>query len=672
MMKLPSHKTIFIALLVFFCSLYLLTARGITFCNDGSQMALVRSIAEEGSFAINAFVDYTKKVDFAFKEGNYFSDRPIGTSLLSVPAYKATHLFFSLIGASPTYAAAQAELAAVSFLVLYGALGVAFLYLLLITLTIPAAASFITALVYGSASLHWKYSALFMAHAPCATTVIIILWLIFKEHPARTASLLFFLMGALPLIRYEAVLLLPFLFPLWLRRSEGRWYALGFPTLRLAFASLTCLATPLMFLAYYHTACFGSPFEHYAAYYAPDRNFFGTNPIFEKIGGGFSYRDILFHPVLIGLQKVLFQFPGHNDYTPAQQAVVGHGAWGIFILHPVLLLSLFGCIRCIKTLPFVGAILCASLCATIYFTASLWIQDGGGMRDPRFVMMAFPIFYIFLAYAIEWFCTRLSPEALFLSALFWITTSASFLLTAIHFIDSDERIPSFTFQSIKAESLISSEFLQALLRNVFIMKFGFHETLLVVAIVIIISTLLVRIIKNLPLEVIGTAALLLCALLSGKIYFIMQHHPSRLEGRTIAISNHPASIAAQEEGFPQRITGVSSNSLHTCKSHIKVEPRSLIRIPLSGKEREFSTWVKVLRKPHALNAQRPRLRFIIRVNNTIQWSSVRTYRGTYYQLAVLPLHNAQSLTLEVISHGGPRTVWGVWCNPQLLPAPRAW
>lgn len=70
------------------CPIYFVTSMHLTCSNDGSQFALVSAMAERGSVRIDDFVAYTKNVDFCFKDGAYYSDRPPGLALLSLPLYE--------------------------------------------------------------------------------------------------------------------------------------------------------------------------------------------------------------------------------------------------------------------------------------------------------------------------------------------------------------------------------------------------------------------------------------------------------------------------------------------------------------------------------------------------------------------------------------------------------
>ena len=53
--------------------------------NEGSHFALTRALAEEHTCVIDTFFDYTAGVDFSYRDGRFYSDRPPGTAFLAVP-----------------------------------------------------------------------------------------------------------------------------------------------------------------------------------------------------------------------------------------------------------------------------------------------------------------------------------------------------------------------------------------------------------------------------------------------------------------------------------------------------------------------------------------------------------------------------------------------------------
>ena len=61
--------------------------------NETSHFALLRSIAEESRFEINSYANQTG--DRVYFKGNYYSDKDLGLSMFSLPAYLIFRNFYS-------------------------------------------------------------------------------------------------------------------------------------------------------------------------------------------------------------------------------------------------------------------------------------------------------------------------------------------------------------------------------------------------------------------------------------------------------------------------------------------------------------------------------------------------------------------------------------------------
>jgi hypothetical protein len=76
-------------LLAFVSFAYFISSANLTCSNDGSHFALASAIVEEGRVEIYNFLGYTRMVDYCLKDGAYYSDRPPGLALMSLPFYAA-------------------------------------------------------------------------------------------------------------------------------------------------------------------------------------------------------------------------------------------------------------------------------------------------------------------------------------------------------------------------------------------------------------------------------------------------------------------------------------------------------------------------------------------------------------------------------------------------------
>ena len=81
------ERRIVVGLLLLVNFIYFISSRHLICTNDGSHLALVSAIVETSTVRIDPFVQYTDKVDYCRKDGAYYSDRPPGLALMSVPFY---------------------------------------------------------------------------------------------------------------------------------------------------------------------------------------------------------------------------------------------------------------------------------------------------------------------------------------------------------------------------------------------------------------------------------------------------------------------------------------------------------------------------------------------------------------------------------------------------------
>ncbi len=93
-MKIPhiSDKICLTVLLILASFVFFISSSNLTCSNDGSHFALVSAIAEKGRVEIHDFLGYTHMIDYCVKDGEYFSDRPPGLALISLPFYAAGKL----------------------------------------------------------------------------------------------------------------------------------------------------------------------------------------------------------------------------------------------------------------------------------------------------------------------------------------------------------------------------------------------------------------------------------------------------------------------------------------------------------------------------------------------------------------------------------------------------
>ncbi len=317
-----------ILLFVFLSSVYYATASGITSSNDGSHYALLRTMVENRSFALQQFDDYAEGNDIALAEdGRLFSDRPPGTALLGTVFYVAGGILPQPPAAMPSrHDAINPRLPYVLFLPAWAGAGtVMILYVLMRGLGVSAAAAMTAAIMFGLGTAHWKYSSALYSHALSALLVIsavaLAMGLARKWWSGWPVTLLLGLVSGLAVLtEYSNFLLVLILtgYVLWS----------GHP---ITWSSVLKSLGPLVagglvaaiFLASYNAQNFGSPWRlsySYALNY-PWAASFGTT---------FNY------PLAEGLRGLLVWGTGDGwcDPTCFNQ--------GLVLLSPVLLLALPG------------------------------------------------------------------------------------------------------------------------------------------------------------------------------------------------------------------------------------------------------------------------------------------------------------------------------------------
>lgn len=319
-----------IAFLLFFLlsTVYYATASGITSSNDGSHYALIRTIVENRTFALQQFDDYAEGNDIAITEdGRLFSDRPPGTALAGALFYLAGDLFPEPLQRLPSRHDDQnPRLAYVLLFPVFAGAGTAVvLYTLMRLLDISRAAAATAVLMFGLGTVHWKYSSVLFSHALSSFLVILAVYLsmrIVRQGQGRvvTYGVLGLLLGFSVLTEYSnALLILILLGYLLLNNRPLDWRSMlsSFGIL-VAGGLLSAL-----FLALYNNSNFGSPLRlsySYAINY-PWASSFATT---------FNF------PLAEGLKGLLVGGAGDGW---CDGPCLNHG---LFLLSPVLLLALPG------------------------------------------------------------------------------------------------------------------------------------------------------------------------------------------------------------------------------------------------------------------------------------------------------------------------------------------
>jgi hypothetical protein len=378
-----------IAILLFLASssLYFATTSGITSSNDGSHYALVRTIAENRSFALKQFDDYAEGNDVAITEdGRLFSDRPPGTALLGTLFYSAGNWLPGSPAVLPTrHDAGNPRMVFLMMLPAWAGAGtVVLLYAIMRELALSRAAALTASLMFGLGTVHWKYSSVLFSHALSSFLVILSLFLTIqigrrKDVHWGKAMLLGIILGYSVLVEYSNALLvlivMGYLF--WQQRpfSFGKLSTLFGPIIAGGLFSVT-------FLAFYNNANFGSPFRLSYA--------FAINYPWAS-----SFLTTFDYPLAAGLRALLYWGSGDGwcNGTCYNQ--------GIFLLSPILLLAIPGWV------PYWRKARMECILTTVVFLVYLLLfakhrTSHGFTADGRYLVPFLTLLLIPIGFTFEW------------------------------------------------------------------------------------------------------------------------------------------------------------------------------------------------------------------------------------------------------------------------------
>ena len=319
-----NDKIIAFLLFSFIASFYFSTVSGITSSNDGSHYALIRTMAENHTFALMQFDNYAEGNDVSITEdGTLYSDRPPGTAVIGIIFYTIGGWFPDPSHPIPSrHDAENSRLPYVMLLpALFGAGTVVLLYLFLRQRSISAMAALTTAIFFAIGTIQWKYSSVLFSHALSSFLVMSSLYMAVNSHKSMVLNfMLGLVLGFAVLTEYSNALLV-IIIGLFLLADTRPFTAKSLIITITPFVMGGLL--PATFLAFYNSVNFGSPLTlsyTYALNYPWAGEFSST----------FSF------PLLSGLKAMLYSGEG--------------GGWcggacinqGVFLLSPILLFALPG------------------------------------------------------------------------------------------------------------------------------------------------------------------------------------------------------------------------------------------------------------------------------------------------------------------------------------------
>ncbi|NPV45725.1 MAG: hypothetical protein HPY69_02100 [Armatimonadetes bacterium] len=324
--------------------------------NDGSHLALVQAIVEDHTFCIDKRFASTSGVDYAMRDGHFYSDRAPGTAFMAAVCVALgldVKTFPALVGVT-----------------------VAFLSYVLARRWAGVYASLLTALAVALGTLVWRYAHLLFSHVPAAMLVLASVYLALRigdeARSARwVAPLLGWAVGYAAATEYQLIILTPLLttYVVACRWRHGRWLAL-----RTLWPAALTWALAMGLLAFYHWSCFGSPW-HTAYAYRPGWQ--------ESMAWSGDLRE--------GLQGLLFG---------------GGMVRGLFTLSPVAWLAVWGYALQFRRQAAEAALCLGTFVAVLVTTAAHATWAGGTAQDTRYLTCVAPVLFLALGVWIDGYMTQ--------------------------------------------------------------------------------------------------------------------------------------------------------------------------------------------------------------------------------------------------------------------------
>jgi len=665
----PSRRLPFKILLATFFALtifYHASARPVLRTNDGSQFALAAAIAHEHRFAINSYIEYTLAWDYAFRNGNYYSDRAPGLSLLGVPFLHLAAIERMILGPEPDPNGLPLEPREIRYALLvpalFGSATVILLILTLLRLGVTELSAAMCGISFAVGSLHWKYATMFMSHGPAEFFVLAPIYILLSANFAsstRRQSLFLFLSSAACLLRIELGLLIPFYLLLYWNAMHSAQGDLK----KDAFIKLGCLALPLFTLAFYQALCFGAPWNTFTSFYSPSRNYWGSDPGLAR-GGAFPLSSMFLQPLMSGLFKIFVQWPGDPNLSVVVP-VAGRGAWGVMVLQPVLWLSLIGWVMMLKTGRTFERLLFGIVLTLVLFSALNMSVDGGDMRDPRYVIPILPLLFLPLGTTIDRF--RDSRFLELVKGVFYFLTAVGIFVCAVHQVETGFTAGRFPLrEAIDLQSVISKEAAAALIRELFPAPMQPLFPLVVLAAVVIAVRQIFRALKQeirdsakrIPF---GGGIVAVNGILAAlSVYATLNPINSlNLWSDTIRAGRVPATLAAQWAGLPEAIAPKEYlPSTAPCTEGIYVRGVSAIKFPVPPEAKLFEVIPHA--QPEISVRGQPNLEFHVLLDGREASGNAKSSSSEPLAISLSGAHEVELQTVHPVPNA---EVYGAWCSP---------
>jgi hypothetical protein len=323
--------------------------------NAAVRFDLVRAIVEQGTVRIDGY--QTNTGDLAYRDGHYYCDKAPGLSFAAVPVYAALYPLRGEGRLRARFVSGAAWLCTILTVALPSTAAVVMLYVLGGTLGLRPRARAALAAAYALGTLAFPYSTLFYGHQLAAALLFLAFGLLARarDMPPRAGRLLAAgaLLGSAIAVEYPAALAAAAIgvYAAVVVRPRRAWLWLvagGLP--------------PLIGLAVYHAAAFGSPF---------------------MLPYAFSTDAPRHQGALLGFGLPRLDVVGALLFSPYR---------GLFYSAPWLLLALPGGVRLWGLRRHRAEVAVAAAIALLYLILNAGLGDwhGGWGTGPRHLVPALP------------------------------------------------------------------------------------------------------------------------------------------------------------------------------------------------------------------------------------------------------------------------------------------
>ncbi len=263
--------------------------------NENSRYNLIRSVVEDHSLRIDKYRE--NSVDVAYYNGHYYSDKPIGPSILGIPIYFVLYNLAKILGISLNFSV-YAYLLRVLIISLPSAFGVMLLYRISSKFVKRRELALIAVLFYAFGSGAFTYSVQFYGHQLAASLLFLSFYLVYgrKNEGDPTwqhLALGGILCGFAVLSDFSALLMIIILYIYTAYRLRDRRQ----------FLYMASILLPLSLLLFYNKLCFDSFWTNAYSYHVLPHRLQGFMGLV-----GFSW-DRLYGVLLSPARGLLFYSP---------------------------------------------------------------------------------------------------------------------------------------------------------------------------------------------------------------------------------------------------------------------------------------------------------------------------------------------------------------------------